>query len=218
MEASSGAINRLDPWNPRGQTVSAERAVAAAIVGGTASEIAGGKFANAALSSAFGQAFSDGFAAASNPNRQDLPGNWAARQGKGLLDLAGKFWALPDTAIGLVIGAVGVPFGARISLGINAIQFENYPWGNGALTLGNAIIYGGGESPDDTRTGLYNDPRLLNVGLHETGHSFQAEALGIFFLPAYFMSGGINFNTPNIFEQAANNYADGGGWWPGGKQ
>jgi hypothetical protein len=85
------------------------------------------------------------------------------------------------------------------ALGANAIQFENYPWGDGALTLGNATIYGGGEAPDDTRTGVYNDTRFLNVGRHETGRTFQAEVLGVFFLSAYFMSGGINHDTPNIF-------------------
>lgn len=58
-------------------------------------------------------------------------------------------------------------------------------------------------------------PRFLNVGLHEEGHTFQAQVLGILFIPAYFVSGGMNFESPNIFEQAANDYADGSGsWWP----
>jgi RHS repeat-associated protein len=217
-EAFSGVIDHLDPANPIGQTISAERVVASAIVGGTTSQVTGGKFANGARSAAFSQAFSEGIVAASNPNRQPLPGNWLARQGVGLLDLAGKIWALPDTVLGLGIGIAGVPFGATMTLGHNAIQFENYPWGNGALTLGNTIIYGGGEYPGDTRTGVYNDPRFLNVGRHEEGHTFQAQVFGVFFLPAYFISGGIDFDNPNVFEQGANNYAGGGGWWPWSKK
>lgn len=42
-----------------GQAVSAERVVAAAILGGTTSVIAGGKFANGALTGAFGRAFNE---------------------------------------------------------------------------------------------------------------------------------------------------------------
>jgi hypothetical protein len=128
-----------------------------------------------------------------------------------LADTAGKLWTLPNTALGVGVGLPGVPFGARITFGNNAIQFENYPWGTGALTLGNAIIYGGGTSPSDVGQ-LYGDPRVLNVGLHEMGHTYQYQALGPLFLPIYFFTGGISSRNP--FERAANDFAGGGSWWP----
>jgi len=161
MAAAGPVIDRLDPWNPRGQTFSAERIVAAAMVGGTVSSVSGGKFANGAGSGAFQQVISDGLAAATNSNRQSLSGNTLARQGMGLLDLAGKIWALPDTAIGLAAGIASLPFGSTISIEHNAIAFNNFPWGpGGALTLGNVIL---NTEPtlDDVRAGIYNDPQIF---------------------------------------------------------
>ncbi|MHB8447329.1 MAG: FG-GAP-like repeat-containing protein [Rudaea sp.] len=58
-EAFSGAIDRLDPQNPIGQSVSAERVIAASLLGGTTSVIAGGKFGNGAITAAFGRAFNE---------------------------------------------------------------------------------------------------------------------------------------------------------------
>ena len=58
-DSFSGAIDHLDPGNPIGKGISAERIVASAILGGTASELAGGKFGNGALTGAFGRAFND---------------------------------------------------------------------------------------------------------------------------------------------------------------
>jgi len=57
----------------------------------------------------------EGFAAATNPNR-DLRWGGLASQGKGLADLVGKLWALPNTAVGLSAGLAGLPFGATLSL------------------------------------------------------------------------------------------------------
>jgi len=197
----------------------AHRIMAAAVVGGTIAEVTGGKFANGAMTAAFAQAF------ASSAQRQAMHGSQDAEQlgtgaepsfggrfMRGALDVAGKIWALPNTIIGTVVGLAGVPFGATISFGNNAIQFENYPWGDGAITLGNSVIYARGTSPSDSLTGLYGDPRKLNIGMHERGHTLQYQALGPVFLPAYLLSGGIS--ASNSFEQAANNYAAGGSWWP----
>lgn len=58
-EAAAPAIDKLDPENPMGRSVSAERVVAASLVGGTTSVIAGGKFANGAVIAAFGRAFNE---------------------------------------------------------------------------------------------------------------------------------------------------------------
>lgn len=196
-----------------GGAIDAGKVVAAATLGGTAAMLGGGKFANGAVTGAFSYAF--GSVARDMQN--------GASFGEAMLDLAGKVWALPNTVIGLAIG--GVSYGAgwagyglglvdvapSISIGNNAIQFENIPFGNGALTVGNTIIYGGGTAPSQMGN-LYGDRRYLNVGLHEMGHTYQYQAYGPFFLPAYFLRGGISATNP--FEQGANNYAAGGSWRP----
>ncbi|SFN45774.1 RHS repeat-associated core domain-containing protein [Dokdonella immobilis] len=68
-QAFSGAIDRIDPQNPVGVRVSANRVIAAAMVGGTASVVGGGKFANGALTGAFSRAFNDESAKMRKPYR-----------------------------------------------------------------------------------------------------------------------------------------------------
>jgi hypothetical protein len=196
----------------------------AAMAGGTISAATGGKFANGAVTAAFSYAMASGAnrdtqTSASSGERVIGSGlesgegpSLGQRLMRGALDIVGKVWALPNTIVGTVVGLAGVPFGATISFGNNGIQFEHYPWGEGAITLGNAIIYARGTSPSDMERGLYGDPRLLNIGRHERGHTYQYQAFGPFFLPAYLMSGGISASNP--FERAANQYAGGGSWWP----
>ena len=94
-----------------------------------------------------------------------------------MVDLAGKLWTAPNTIMGIAAGGVGYLAGwagyglgmlgvqPAITFGNNAIQFENYPWGVGALTLGNTIIYGGGTAPTDSGH-WYGDPRSLGLGRH----------------------------------------------------
>ncbi|MBS1970188.1 MAG: hypothetical protein JSU04_07755 [Bdellovibrionales bacterium] len=54
----------------------------------------------------------------------------------------------------------------------------------------------------------------VNLGRHESGHTYQYQAPGPFFLPAYLLSGGA-FTSKNPFETAADNYGKTGkGWWP----
>jgi RHS repeat-associated protein len=189
------------------------QAAAVVVAGGTAAELGGGKFANGAVTGAFSYGLGGVMRDMQN----------GASFGDAMLDLAGKVWALPNTVVGLAVG--GVSYGAglggyglglldvapSISIGNNAIQFENILFGNGALTLGNTITYGGGTAPSQMGN-LYGDPRYLNVGRHEMGHTYQYQAYGPFFLPAYFLSGGISATNP--FEQGANDYAAGGSWWP----
>lgn len=68
-EAASPGIDKLDPENPIGQSVSANRIIAASIVGGTTSVIAGGKFGNGAITSAFGRAFNEEMSVAQQPKK-----------------------------------------------------------------------------------------------------------------------------------------------------
>jgi len=128
-----------------------------------------------------------------------------------IVDLAGKLWTLPNTVVGIVIGLAGVLHGARISFGNNAIQFEHFPLGIGALTLGNAILYGRSTAPCDIKP-LYGSTQPLSLAAHERAHTYQYQAFGPFFIPVYLACGGIRARNP--FEQAANAYAAGGHWWP----
>jgi RHS repeat-associated protein len=57
VQAFSGSIDRLDPSNPDGFSV--QRVLAAALIGGSVSDMTGGKFANGAVTAAFARAFND---------------------------------------------------------------------------------------------------------------------------------------------------------------
>jgi len=132
----------------------------------------------------------------------------------------GALWALPNTLLGLLLGLPALAFGARLRLGEGALVFVRYPWGPGvALALGNTILC---KDPSlDGRCITYAErhglaPRsgaTLRLGDHERAHVLQAMALGPFFLPLYFLCGGIS--ARNRFEQAADRYGlTGRGWWP----
>jgi hypothetical protein len=130
------------------------------------------------------------------------------------VDVVGKLWALPNTIIGGMVGLGGVPFGARIEFGNNAIQFLDFPLGEAGegLTLGNVQIFPQGSDPANTFGFYYGSPVPINLGLHEQAHTFQYQVFGPTFLPAYFLSGGISASNP--FELAANRYARGGSFFP----
>ncbi len=63
-------------------------------------------------------------------------------------------------------------------------------------------------------TNVWSDTygNYTQVGPHEMGHTYQYQLLGPLFLPVYLMSGGVSANNP--WEQAADNYALGGNWFP----
>lgn len=137
-----------------------------------------------------------------------------------LLRGLGIVWTLPNTLIGLIVGAAGLPFGARARLcrRDRALIFNRWPWGpGGAMTLGNVII----NTSDGLdvrclsyahRAGHCEDP-LMRLGDHERAHVYQYMALGPLFLPLYFLLGGVSVCNP--LERAADRYAlSGKGWWP----
>ncbi|WP_141730774.1 hypothetical protein [Oligoflexus tunisiensis] len=141
-----------------------------------------------------------------------------------LADTLGKAWAAPYTLIGLVYGVLGYGAGRlahhwgwysvrpEILLGNNAFQFVNNPLAipHSAITLGNTISYGKGTAPD--HFGAYGD-NTVNLGLHEQAHTWQYQILGPFFVPVYFLVGGITVRNP--LEQAAQSFGRGkGSWWP----
>ena len=145
---------------------------------------------------------------------------WLSRTGLRALQVCGIVWALPNTLIGLVLGGVGLAFGAHAHLRRSdfALVFHHWPWGpGGALTLGNVILHTG-DTLDATcityahRAGLGEEPEIL-LADHERAHVYQYMTLGPLFLPLYLLCGGISVR--NRFERAADRYArEGRGWWP----
>ena len=136
------------------------------------------------------------------------------------LVLLGALWTLPNTVFGLVLGAVGLPFGAHAHWRRRelAVVFHRWPWGpGGAITFGNVILHTGDDldSPCVTyahRAGHAEEAAIV-LADHERAHVYQYLALGPLFLPLYLACGGISVR--NRFERAADRYASTGrGWWP----
>lgn len=137
--------------------------------------------------------------------------------------IVGMAWALPNTALGLVAGGVGMAFGAHAHLRRRdlAVVFHRWPWGpGGAITFGNVILHTGDtlDAPCVTyahRAGHGDQPHI-SLADHERAHVYQYMVLGPLFLPLYLACGGIS--AGNRFERAADRYAmTGQGWWPWGR-
>lgn len=137
-----------------------------------------------------------------------------------LLGLGG-LWAFPNTLLGLCLGGVGLPLGARVrwQRRERALVFGRMPgFARGALTLGNVILHGGERLDVACLTyahraggGIEPPVRLAD---HERAHVYQYMVLGPLFLPVYLACGGVRARNP--FEHAADRYAARGrGWWPG---
>lgn len=134
-----------------------------------------------------------------------------------LLFAIGTIWASPMTLIGLMLGCGSLALGARVSLSDSAIVFSGFRFvSQGALTLGQVILYTGKSLDAPAKTyhcAEFGGDDCVRLGTHEQAHVYQYMALGIFFLPLYFLHGGISHK--NRFEQAADRYAQcGAGWWP----
>ena len=136
--------------------------------------------------------------------------------------MLGVVWAVPNTLVGLLAGAVGMPFGARAEWSRRdlAVVFHRWPWGpGGAITFGNAILHTGDTLESECityehRAGRAQHPRI-RLGDHERAHVYQYMVLGPLFLPVYLVCGGVSVRNP--FERAADRYAlTGKGWWPSG--
>ncbi len=136
------------------------------------------------------------------------------------LQAAGAAWTVPNTALGLLLGLVALPFGARMhfSRRERAFVFAHWPWGpGGAITFGNCILHTGASldlrcDTYEHRAGWCVHPPVV-LGDHERAHVYQYMALGPLFLPLYLLCGGIGVR--NRFERAADRYAlSGRGWWP----
>lgn len=103
----------------------------------------------------------------------DRPASLVARGSVLALDVAGKAWNLPNTMIGVLVGALALPFGGRVGLGHNAIEFRACPLmdafaSHGAITIGNVILYG---------------RHAYELAPHERVHTLQGQFLGPAYLP-----------------------------------
>ncbi len=115
--------------------------------------------------------------------------NWMADT---LIDLEGKLWTLPNTAIGIAFGGIGYAAGLvmgtdpSIVVRQNAIQFINNPLSfMGDITLGNTTSYHPDLGPDSPR----NEGGLGVTQDHEEQHTYQAQLLGPLYLPANLIGG-----------------------------
>ncbi len=186
-----------------------------AVLGGTASELSGGKFANGAVTGALTRAFTDDLRNGSAVNSQQGKNSGAFDM---LTDVIGKIWTLPNTVVGTLVGISGLPFGATITFQDNAIVFNNFPFGpGGALTLGNVILNTGSTLDESVPTYRAQELNRTNgrkiessdfirLGDHERAHTFQYQLLGLFFLPGYALSGG-GISSRNPYEAAADKFA-----------
>ncbi len=130
----------------------------------------------------------------------------------------GILWALPMSLIGLVAGLFTMPMGSRLRYSDHALVFSGFPFGpGGAITFGNVILNTAKDLDAIVTTyqcradGNRND--CIRIGNHERAHVYQYMVLGLFFLPIYFICGGVS--VKNRMERAADRYAlTGRGWWP----
>ncbi|RLA13394.1 MAG: hypothetical protein DRQ59_05405, partial [Gammaproteobacteria bacterium] len=167
------AISPLAKKIPGGEpSAIAARTTIAAVAGGVVAKLGGGKFENGAVTGAFVHLFNYESSARPHEASSSSGGGFF----KGVLDVVGKIWALPNTIAGLIYGCIGPVAGwimgtkPQIVFGHNAIQFINNPFirDNDALTLGNTILYGSNSPP--WKNGAYGD-KSVNIGFHEEAHT-----------------------------------------------
>ena len=135
-----------------------------------------------------------------------------------LLSFVGIVWAMPMSLVGFVAGLMTMPMGSRLRYSDHALVFSSFPFGpGGAITFGNVILNTAQNLDAIVTTyqcradGNRND--CIRIGNHERAHVYQYMTLGMFFLPIYFLCGGISVKNP--MERAADRYAlTGKGWWP----
>ena len=133
---------------------------------------------------------------------------------RALLTALGFVWASPTTALGLIAALVCyaagrmMRSGARFRIGNQALQLLDSPlnFRGRAFTLGHVQVYGRDWGPDacaPSYTGA-----VVNIGLHEQGHTAQARWLGPLFLPMWLagrLMGGDSAANP--LEGGADRYA-----------
>lgn len=113
--------------------------------------------------------------------------------------------------MGLLAALLGYAIGAtvgtrpRFQRGANAIQILGFPFGRGAMCLGNVQLYAGGATPEAIGRPYAPGLKAIPLGDHEDAHTRQYQILGPAFVPLYFLYGG--FSAGNPFETSADHYA-----------
>ena len=131
-----------------------------------------------------------------------------------ILGALGKVWTSPNTALGLAAAGASYLAGKvagtnpSFQIGNNSIQLLNSPLNvnNRAYTLGNVQVYGVGDGPSRGQTSYTG--AFVNTGLHEEGHTVQAQILGPLYPPAWGLGrlfGGDSAGNP--MESGADKYA-----------
>ncbi|MGF0539380.1 RHS repeat-associated core domain-containing protein [Agrobacterium sp. ES01] len=181
---ASGAITRAFMPHVKAIDNFGWRNIARAAVGGTSSAVGGGKFANGAIFATYRAMV---HSAATTPTG---------------LKILKELYSLPNTIVGLSLGAAGYAIGwgayavglqshaPQVSIVAGAIHFEynpimsllsQLPGGPPAITFGSAINY---------RSWMWErggDGHMLNV--HEIQHVPQGHALGPWYIPSNILGG-----------------------------
>jgi len=118
----------------------------------------------------------------------------------------------PNTALGLGWGALGYGAGKilgtdpKFQFGDNALQVLNSPlqWGGRAVTLGNVQVYGRELHPD-TEAPRYDKQGRVRLGDHEEAHTYQAQRLGVDYIPAVVRAARFGRRSP--MEREADDFA-----------
>lgn len=115
--------------------------------------------------------------------------------GAGIGRTAGHVWALPNTAVGLTFGTIGLPFGANMHWDSqNAIlQVTNHPLMGTAMSLGDVNVFGANTPPHTPGVIV----RAVTVGYEEALHSMQSRILGPLYFPAHLLAGTFSMLTPD---------------------
>ena len=133
---------------------------------------------------------------------------------------AGKVWNVPNTAVGVTVGIVGLGIsqlpglpGGSVRFRHNAIEFENNPlMFAGAITLGNTINYKGCESKKTF--GPFAELDNGYVWQHEMQHTFQGELLGPLYLPANILGAAGGYLSEGDYHGIGNFMETGPSAWP----
>jgi hypothetical protein len=110
----------------------------------------------------------------------------STRTGTRAIHLLAYAWAAPNSALGLILGIIAIPFGARLRLQDGIMEFSGGglgrmisrlppPFAFAAITFGHVVL------------GV-NRATLAAVRAHEQVHVRQYERWGPLFLPAYLLS------------------------------
>ncbi len=132
-----------------------------------------------------------------------------------VLNRLGNIWSSPNSALGLAAATISYIAGRAvgsnpsIQFGNNALQVLNSPLEvpGRAVTIGNVTIYPTDASLDSIIRSAYTQ-KLVNTGMHEMGHTLQAQSLGPFYIPVSAFDA-LVFGDNSPLEVGADNFASG---------